>query len=334
MRAYTTIAATRSKRLGRYEEALASYDRALALAPDLADAHHNRGNTLDALRGTRKRLPITTGCWQLRPRHVAALNRRGNALAALERPMRRSRPMTRRSHDRAGQCRGAQQSQRGAGDARSARGGAAKLRSRACGRARLRRCALQSRQCLARARRLEEARASYAAALDDRAAALRCAQQYGLALVGLGRHDEALKNFDAALAARSGSSRRAAQPRQCARWSWAPSKRLSSPCDTGLGNRIRCTSTRSIPRGVVLAKLRRFPRGIGKLRCGAGGCARSRRHRSQSRHRSCWNLTGIDEALAGFDTALQARSRKHRRADQPRQRLHQRASVRRSVAGV
>ena len=37
------------KELKRYDEALASYDRALVLRPDYAEAHSNRGNALNAL---------------------------------------------------------------------------------------------------------------------------------------------------------------------------------------------------------------------------------------------------------------------------------------------
>ena len=42
------------KGLGRHADALASYDRALALAPDLAVAHHNRGSTLRRARSQRR----------------------------------------------------------------------------------------------------------------------------------------------------------------------------------------------------------------------------------------------------------------------------------------
>ena len=44
------------KGLGRYEEALASYDRALALAPDLGPAHHNRGSTYAVLNRNEEAL--------------------------------------------------------------------------------------------------------------------------------------------------------------------------------------------------------------------------------------------------------------------------------------
>ncbi len=64
---------------------MASYDRALALAPDHVDALYNRGNTLTALDRHEEALADYDKVLALRPRHVAALNRRGNALAALER---------------------------------------------------------------------------------------------------------------------------------------------------------------------------------------------------------------------------------------------------------
>ena len=38
------------KDLGRFDEAIASYDNAIAVAPSYADAHSNRANTLLALR--------------------------------------------------------------------------------------------------------------------------------------------------------------------------------------------------------------------------------------------------------------------------------------------
>ena len=45
------------KHLGRYAEALASYERVLAHAPCHIDAHYSRGNTLYALAGIAKHSP-------------------------------------------------------------------------------------------------------------------------------------------------------------------------------------------------------------------------------------------------------------------------------------
>ena len=79
--------------LKRFEEALASYDRALTLRPDYAEALSNRGDTLagaEAVRG---------GAGELRPR----------------------------AHRAAGLCRGALQSWRHPAGAEAIRGGAGEL---------------------------------------------------------------------------------------------------------------------------------------------------------------------------------------------------------------
>ena len=52
--------------LKRFEEALASHDRALALRPDYAEAHSNRGNALHELKRFER------GAGELRPRARAA----------------------------------------------------------------------------------------------------------------------------------------------------------------------------------------------------------------------------------------------------------------------
>ena len=111
------------KNLGRYAEALASYERALALTPGYVDALYNRGNTFTALARHQEALADYDKALALRPRHVAALNRRGNAACRARcRPDEAlPRPTTRRARGRAGQCRGAEQSQRGVDEARSVR---------------------------------------------------------------------------------------------------------------------------------------------------------------------------------------------------------------------
>ena len=48
------------RRLKRLDEALASYDKAIALKPDYAEAHNNRGNALKDLKRTTKRWRATT----------------------------------------------------------------------------------------------------------------------------------------------------------------------------------------------------------------------------------------------------------------------------------
>jgi tetratricopeptide (TPR) repeat protein len=71
--------------LGQFENALASYERSLALAPDQPDVHYRRGNALAALRRTGEALACFDLALRLRPGFVDALNNRGAALAALGR---------------------------------------------------------------------------------------------------------------------------------------------------------------------------------------------------------------------------------------------------------
>ena len=66
--------------LGRYEEALASFERAIAAEPDFAEAHYNRGNALAALGRGDEAIASYDRALALEPKHVAALNNRGIAL--------------------------------------------------------------------------------------------------------------------------------------------------------------------------------------------------------------------------------------------------------------
>ena len=91
------------RELKRFDEALASYDKALALKPDYAEALINRGNAL------------------------LELKRFDEALASYDQARSRS----------AGLCRGAQQSRQCAAGAEAVRGGAGELRPRARAQARL-----------------------------------------------------------------------------------------------------------------------------------------------------------------------------------------------------
>jgi tetratricopeptide (TPR) repeat protein len=70
--------------LKRFDEALASYERALALRPDHAEAHYSRGLTLRALNRLEEALTSFERAVALRP-NVEALRQRGLALKALER---------------------------------------------------------------------------------------------------------------------------------------------------------------------------------------------------------------------------------------------------------
>ena len=69
----------------RFEEALTSYDRALALRPDYAQIHSNRGNVLMALRRFEDALASYDRALALQPDYVEAHSNRGNALKALKR---------------------------------------------------------------------------------------------------------------------------------------------------------------------------------------------------------------------------------------------------------
>ena len=73
------------KELKRYAEALASYDKALAIKPDYVDALNNRGNALRALKRHEEALASYDKALAIKPDYVDALNNRGNALRALKR---------------------------------------------------------------------------------------------------------------------------------------------------------------------------------------------------------------------------------------------------------
>ena len=73
------------QRLGRLEEALASYERALALKPDYVAALQNRGNALQALGRLREALESCKRALDVSPNSPSALSNRGNVLRALGR---------------------------------------------------------------------------------------------------------------------------------------------------------------------------------------------------------------------------------------------------------
>ncbi len=82
----TTTAATRCASCGRREDALAAFDRALALKPDYAEAHNNRGNAALELNRVTEALAGYERALALKPDFVDALVNRGNALRYLARP--------------------------------------------------------------------------------------------------------------------------------------------------------------------------------------------------------------------------------------------------------
>ena len=99
--------------LQRPAEALASYDKAIALKPDVAAAHNNRGNALKELKRPAEALASYDKAIALKPDVATAHNNRGNALRELQ----------------------------------ASRGSAGELRQGDRAQARLRRGVQQSRQC-------------------------------------------------------------------------------------------------------------------------------------------------------------------------------------------
>src|SRR5208283_2278841 len=71
--------------LKRNEEALASYDRALALKRDFAEALNNRGGALSALKRHEEALSSYDRALALKPAFAEALQNRGSALTSLGR---------------------------------------------------------------------------------------------------------------------------------------------------------------------------------------------------------------------------------------------------------
>ena len=72
-------------RLRKKDTALASYDRALALRPDHAQAHYNRGNILYELRRFEEAVAGYDRALALQPDHAETLSNRGNTLHELKR---------------------------------------------------------------------------------------------------------------------------------------------------------------------------------------------------------------------------------------------------------
>ena len=71
--------------LGRFDKALASYDRALAVRPDYAEAFANRGLTLHELQRYEEALANHDQALALRPDYAEALLNRGVTLQDLNR---------------------------------------------------------------------------------------------------------------------------------------------------------------------------------------------------------------------------------------------------------
>ena len=73
------------ERLGKFQESLASHNKALELKPDYADAFNNRGTVLNALGRIDEALESYEKALALQPNYAEALNNRGNMLHILDR---------------------------------------------------------------------------------------------------------------------------------------------------------------------------------------------------------------------------------------------------------
>src|SRR3989338_4169712 len=73
------------EKLGRNEEALAAYDKALAIDPKYAFAHYNRGNVLEKLGRDQEALAAYDKALAIDPNNASAHNNRGVVLGTLGR---------------------------------------------------------------------------------------------------------------------------------------------------------------------------------------------------------------------------------------------------------
>jgi tetratricopeptide (TPR) repeat protein len=73
------------EKLGRHDDALASFEDALAIKPDITEALYNRGIVLANLDRYAEALEDYDQALAIKPDHIGALNNRGVALSALDR---------------------------------------------------------------------------------------------------------------------------------------------------------------------------------------------------------------------------------------------------------
>ena len=106
--------------LKRLDEALASYDKALALKPNYAEAIYNRGVALQDLKRFDEAL-ASYDAIALKPDYAEAYNNRGNALLELKRPDEALASYDKAHRAQARLCRSLQQPWRCADGAEAAR---------------------------------------------------------------------------------------------------------------------------------------------------------------------------------------------------------------------
>ena len=114
--------------LKRLDEALASYDRALALKPDYAEAFNNRGNVLQELKRLDEALASYDKALALKPDYAEAFNNRGNALQGAAATRRGAGELRQGDRVQARLCGGLLQPRQCAAGAEAARRGAGELR--------------------------------------------------------------------------------------------------------------------------------------------------------------------------------------------------------------
>ena len=154
--------------LGKQDQALASYDRALSVRPHNAEVHYNRGLTMHELKRYQEALASYDHALILRPDYAEALSNRGNTLQELK---RYEEALT--SYERALTVRPD-----------------------------LARALYNRGNTLKELQRYEEALASYDRALNVRPDLAEALSNRGFTLHELKRYEEALASYDRALAVR------------------------------------------------------------------------------------------------------------------------------------
>ena len=221
---------------------VADYDAVLALrAATFAPALNRRGNALLALEQPDAALAAYDAALAIEPDNPEMLNNRSVALLELGGPMRRWKAASARSPITAAICRRT----------------------------------LQSRQCLLGARAVRRSPRKFRGGARARAAARRCAQQYWAGAGGLETAGGSAEKYRRALW-RSIRDHLGALHNRANRIADLGSLdealaavRASPACDPAHADALNT-------RGVVLGKLGRYAEALGKLRRGADGCAPER----------------------------------------------------------